>query len=342
MNECASSSSVASFHSANANWPKAPPPIPPPPRPHSATLPRASACACQSSSTFSNSLSTLPRQVQPQQCFHTTNAIYGCGGLRDGSCYGSSVFCRTQLRTRSSRFPSDRTRHSRPNSWPNCDFVSSNPFLRRFQMVCCCLCCPIYRCALWLCLFEVFVSVIVWYNLLDFIVKTFEVLQLKDVLLFLFLSGWLVTLFTSTGTLMMAERKKNGEYVLPRIVQQTGLLICGFLCAIMLIIYFSGGAASINNVIISVFEFIALEQPLGKTERREASDTLRYAFMLLILLDFFFICYMAFGLAVTRKYQKELERNYPITVNTASRPYQAGQFKPLSQAQPSAPPPPYA
>jgi len=205
-------------------------------------------------------------------------------------------------------------------------------------MVCCCLCCPVYfSCALWLCLFEIFVSVLIWYNLLDFIVKTFEVLQLKDVLLFLFLSGWLVTLFTSTGTLMLAERKKNSEYVLPRLVQQSGLLICGFLCTILLIVYFTGGSAAINNALISVFEYVVLENPLTRDERREAHDTLKYSFLALIILDFFFICYIAFGLAITRKYQKELERNYPHNVG-GGRSHQ--HFKPVSQ-NPSAPPPPH-
>uniref|UniRef100_A0A915DMF0 Uncharacterized protein n=1 Tax=Ditylenchus dipsaci TaxID=166011 RepID=A0A915DMF0_9BILA len=141
-------------------------------------------------------------------------------------------------------------------------------------------------------------------NLLDFIVKTFEVLQLKDVLVFLVLSGWLVTLFTSTGTLILAERKKNSEYVLPRIVQQGGLLVIGFLGVVLLIFYFTGGSTSINNALISVYEYVVLENPLTKDERKDVHDSLKYTFMLLIILDFFFICYTAFGLAITRKYQK--------------------------------------
>uniref|UniRef100_A0A915DPL3 Uncharacterized protein n=1 Tax=Ditylenchus dipsaci TaxID=166011 RepID=A0A915DPL3_9BILA len=158
------------------------------------------------------------------------------------------------------------------------------------------------------CIVVVFVRDICFFadlvNLLDFIVKTFEVLQLKDVLVFLVLSGWLVTLFTSTGTLILAERKKNSEYVLPRIVQQGGLLVIGFLGVVLLIFYFTGGSTSINNALISVYEYVVLENPLTKDERKDVHDSLKYTFMLLIILDFFFICYTAFGLAITRKYQK--------------------------------------
>jgi hypothetical protein len=61
--------------------------------------------------------------------------------------------------------------------------------------------------------------------------------------------------------------------------------------------------------------------------------------MLIIVLDFFFICYMACGLSITRKYQKELERNYPSHDSSGARIYHGEHFKAVSQSAPSAPPP---
>jgi len=39
-------------------------------------------------------------------------------------------------------------------------------------------------------------------------------------------------------------------------VQQTGLLIFGFLIALLLVIYFSGASQTINNILISIYEVI--------------------------------------------------------------------------------------
>jgi len=220
-------------------------------------------------------------------------------------------------------------------------------------MVCCCLCCPIFRCALGFCLLELCVSSYIWFHSFDHLVKTFEALQLKDILFSLFLSAWLITLLTSTVTLLAGERKKNAMFILPRIIQLTGLLICGFLWAALLCIYFTGGSARINAFIIDTYELIYGSEVLNADEaklmygsdgvngkgyvdlsRKEMSNELHYYFLASIIIDFLLICYAGFALALTRKYQKEMERQYgPGSDGSAQRTH---NFQPLA-----APPPPY-
>jgi hypothetical protein len=93
--------------------------------------------------------------------------------------------------------------------------------------------------------------------------------ELKDVLGLLILSGWLVTLAVSTASILIAHRKGDPQWVLPRLVclnlvtgikfpskkvQQSGLLILGFMMALLLVIYFAGGAQAINNWLITIYE----------------------------------------------------------------------------------------
>lgn len=88
-----------------------------------------------------------------------------------------------------------------------------------------------------------------------------------------------------------------------------------------------------------------LEVPLSKDDRREAYEALRYCFILLILLDFIFICYMAFCLSTTQKFYKKLKsmeyHQTPQTVSTTGYEPSAKKpntYTPISQT-PSAPPP---
>uniref|UniRef100_A0A183C195 G_PROTEIN_RECEP_F1_2 domain-containing protein n=1 Tax=Globodera pallida TaxID=36090 RepID=A0A183C195_GLOPA len=92
-------------------------------------------------------------------------------------------------------------------------------------MACCFCCCPILRCVFWFCAFEAFLSLYLWYSVLSDLIRTFNSsTELKDVLLLVVLTGWLVTLGVSTVSLVISKRKKDYQFVWPRLVQQSGLL----------------------------------------------------------------------------------------------------------------------
>uniref|UniRef100_A0A183C3F5 Lysosomal cobalamin transporter n=1 Tax=Globodera pallida TaxID=36090 RepID=A0A183C3F5_GLOPA len=188
-------------------------------------------------------------------------------------------------------------------------------------MACCFCCCPILRCVFWFCAFEAFLSLYLWYSVLSDLIRTFNSsTELKDVLLLVVLTGWLVTLGVSTVSLVISKRKKDYQFVWPRLVQQSGLLVLGFLLALLLLIYFAGGAYRINSCLISFYES-AFSDPLDREARQDAHESLRLHFLVLIPLDFLHICYMASALCATKKYYKELQ------METLGRPFQVGWTK---------------
>lgn len=86
-----------------------------------------------------------------------------------------------------------------------------------------------------------------------------------------------------------------------------------------------------------------LDYSMSKDDRREINETLRYGFMLLILLDFIFVCYIAFCLSITQNFYKKLKSmEYQRTFQTAKRSTTSYEpsltYKPVCQ-NPSAPPP---
>ena len=88
----------------------------------------------------------------------------------------------------------------------------------------------------------------------------------------LLVSGWLLTLCVSSASVLLAHRTQDAQWVLPRLVgwilymkfnfffleqiQQSGLLILGFLFALISVVYFGGGAQAINNLLISIYEAV--------------------------------------------------------------------------------------
>ncbi|KAL3090923.1 hypothetical protein niasHS_007298 [Heterodera schachtii] len=196
-----------------------------------------------------------------------------------------------------------------------------------FLMALCFCCCPVFRCVLWFCAFEAILSLFWWYSLLSDLLRTFgnNSTQLRDVLLLLLLTGWLVTLCVSTVSLFIARNKRDYQYVWPRLVQLSGLLLLGFLFALLLVIYFAGAAHRINSWLISFHEF-AFSDPLDREGRQDAHELLRLYFVVLILLDFLFICYMALALCATKKYYKELRIEQT-----------RGVFQRIGQNDPTAP-----
>uniref|UniRef100_A0A914C5T7 Uncharacterized protein n=1 Tax=Acrobeloides nanus TaxID=290746 RepID=A0A914C5T7_9BILA len=194
------------------------------------------------------------------------------------------------------------------------------------KMVCCFCCCPVFKCAIWLCILEFVVSIYAWYTTFNLLILTFEDLQIKDVVVLLMLTGWLIALCSSSGALIAAQYKKKAHWVLPRLILQAGLLIIGFLVLFVEIAYFSGASQRINGWVIWIYESF-LDEPLTKEHRKEIHNELKNIALVLLMIVIAFIVYMALGLCATRKFQKDLERDYP-------------QFRLVSGQAPSAPPQP--
>uniref|UniRef100_A0A914MUK0 Uncharacterized protein n=1 Tax=Meloidogyne incognita TaxID=6306 RepID=A0A914MUK0_MELIC len=192
-------------------------------------------------------------------------------------------------------------------------------------MACCFCCCPIFRCVLWFCVFELICTIYCWYCELNNLFRMHTNIELNNIIILLIISGWLITLLVSTVSICLAKYKDDAQWILPRLVQQTGLLIFGFLIALLLVIYFSGASQTINNILISIYENLYSEN-ISIEERQGIHEDLRFYFLILIPLTFFFICYIATALCATKKYYREmLFRNRP--------------FQPVTQNDPSAPPP---
>ncbi|CAD5221163.1 unnamed protein product [Bursaphelenchus okinawaensis] len=217
------------------------------------------------------------------------------------------------------------TEHSE-STWSSC----FGELLRAPTMVCCCFCCPMYKCAIWLCCFELIVSLYCWYNMSQVILRTIHHLDFGNAFMIFVMTFWIVTLFTAFGMLIAAHKKKNASYVLPRLIQQIGLLVCGFVFGFLCIFYFTGGAQKINGLVFWVYR-VFLDEELDVHAQKEVAAELRFYGLLFILLDIFFISYVSFGFCITRKYHKDMERQH------------GSGFAPVSQyepANPTAPPPP--
>ncbi|CAD5227117.1 unnamed protein product [Bursaphelenchus xylophilus] len=212
------------------------------------------------------------------------------------------------------------------STWSSC----CNEVLNAPAMVCCCFCCPLYKCAFWLCCLELIVSVYCWYNIGGIILQTIHHFDLANAFLIFVLTFWIITLSTAFGMLIAAEKRKNASYVLPRLIQQIGLLTCGFVFGFLCIFYFTGGAEKINSWVFWFYR-VFLDEELDKHAQKEVASELRFYGLLFILLDIFFIGYVAFGFCITRKYHKDMERQH----GTGFAP--VSQYEP---ANPSAPPPP--
>jgi hypothetical protein len=302
---------------------------PPPPRP---AAPPCRGCSCDGGSSSAaapapplvkslprssgNDLARVPSSsLQGGASTTTTRHSTVLGGASTGH---KSIVIGTETTTSTTT-----TRSVRRES-----ILSVGRALRRLpKMVCCCLCCPIFKCAVWFCVFEIITSFFVWYGALDFLFKTFDDLQLKDALLLVFLTAWLVTLVTSTGTLIAAERRKEPTFIWPRLIQLTGLLICGLLGALILFTYFSGGSSTINGWIISTYQSIFIEGEMSTEEKKAIQSELNLIAMCCVAVDFLYLCYFSVAMCVTWKYYKGMKREHP-------------HFRALSQNEPTAPPPP--
>uniref|UniRef100_A0A1I8BCW5 MARVEL domain-containing protein n=1 Tax=Meloidogyne hapla TaxID=6305 RepID=A0A1I8BCW5_MELHA len=128
-------------------------------------------------------------------------------------------------------------------------------------MACCFCCCPIFRCVLWFCAFELICTFICWFGELNNLFKLHTNIELRNIIILLIISGWLITLLVSTVSICLAKYKDEAQWILPRLVQQTGLLILGFLFALLLVFYFSGASQTINNIIISIYEPVTQNDP---------------------------------------------------------------------------------
>ncbi|CAK5088976.1 unnamed protein product [Meloidogyne enterolobii] len=183
-----------------------------------------------------------------------------------------------------------------------------NYFLKLKQttlMACCFCCCPIFRCVLWFCVFELVCTIYCWYCELNNLFRMHTNIELNNIIILLIISGWLITLIVSSVSICLAKYKDDAQWILPRLVQQTGLLIFGFLIALLLVIYFSGASQTINNILISIYENLYSEN-ISIEERQGIHEDLRFYFLILIPLTFFFICYIATALCATKKYYREM------------------------------------
>lgn len=218
----------------------------------------------------------------------------------------------------------------RRNSQIGAELLESLKYSAR--MACCFCCCPIYRCVLWFCALELICSVYFWYCELSELIRNSSnsSIMMKDVLFLILLSGWLITLITSSVSVVIAQRKREAQWVLPRLVQQSGLLILGFLLAMFLVIYFAGGANSINNILISIYESLYSDQ-ISRDARPGVHEDLRFYFLLLILFNFLFICYISSALCATKKLYREMHAE---SVGGGRH-----GFQPVNQYDPNGPPP---
>uniref|UniRef100_A0AC34RAG1 Uncharacterized protein n=1 Tax=Panagrolaimus sp. JU765 TaxID=591449 RepID=A0AC34RAG1_9BILA len=203
---------------------------------------------------------------------------------------------------------------------------SKKPFVQRaanrVKMFCCCICCPAYKCALITATFELILGCYFWFDALNDVVKNYW--QLKDIIIFLFLTGWLVAAGTAFGTLIAAQRKKTPHCVWPRLVLLGGILITCGVFFLLVMLYFNGSSKTMNNIFLDIMEFF-MQQNFTPEERKDLHGELHqlaYGFTALL---FIFTCYTLFGFLATRKFYKDLLREYR-------------NFHPVAQGEPSAPP----
>ncbi|KAI6214116.1 hypothetical protein M3Y94_00230400 [Aphelenchoides besseyi] len=197
------------------------------------------------------------------------------------------------------------------------------------EMVFCFCCCPVYRCALWGCMFELVVSLFCWYKILGIVLGTINHLDIKDGILIFILTFWIITLFTSFGMLVASHKRKNASYVLPRLIQQAGLLIISLLTGCLLFFYFFGGGNQvINGWLMTLYKFF-LDNKVTAEDEREIGREVQIFALVAVPIDFFFICYFACGLFITKRYYNHMKSKY------------GSGFHPVSQneLEPSAPQP---
>ncbi|KAF7635890.1 hypothetical protein Mgra_00004607 [Meloidogyne graminicola] len=161
-----------------------------------------------------------------------------------------------------------------------------NSLKQTLFMACCFCCCPIFRCVLWFCFFELICTIYWWYCSLNNLLRIYTNIELKDIIFILFISGWLITLLVSTISICLAKYKNDSQWILPRLIQQTGLLIIGFLFVFILVIYFIGAYKIINNILINIYEYIYSENILFE-EKQGIHEDLRLYFLISIPLTFF-------------------------------------------------------
>ena len=83
--------------------------------------------------------------------------------------------------------------------------------------------------------------------------------ETKDGVIFFILTFWIVTLITATALIVASQRRKNASYVLPRLIQQAGLLIVGILTAFAITFYFFGSSSTINSYIMTLYKASELQ-----------------------------------------------------------------------------------
>lgn len=236
----------------------------------------------------------------------------------------STTFFTPPYKEKQLRKPAVEVEEQQENSSPGRQLLHS--LKHSAKMACCFCCCPIHRCVLWFCALELIFSMYWWYYELSEFIRTYSTVEMKDVLSLLILSGWLLTLCVSSFAVLLAHRKQDAQWVLPRLVQQSGLLILGFVSALLLVIYFAGAAQSINNLLISIYEKI-YSDPIGRDLRQGYHEDLRFYALCAIPVCFGFICYMSSALCATKKYHRELQM------------LGGRQFQRVNMHDPTAPPP---
>ncbi|CAJ0600831.1 unnamed protein product [Cylicocyclus nassatus] len=192
--------------------------------------------------------------------------------------------------------------------------------LHTLHMMLLCCCWPVHKCVTVLSCFDTLIVTVLAYKSFNALSSAIHDPDWFTVLFFLFFLGFATCQIIATIFIILAHKRNIARYCYPRLVLIAGLTICSAIACIVMLFYFGGAQATMNNFFFRVYEYFFEE--VDALERAELKSELRMYAAGFFVLALTFCAYSLFELFLTRKFYLSLD-----------------DFTPIPQSDPSAPQP---